>query len=660
VGEGIGGFGEIAEQMSNQDWREITAVAVVLGDISPHVVARYCGVSAAEATSALAVAAEHGIITDGAINDFEADRLISDLSAEALGQLHLQVVRWLLIHGWTDLDDLVRHTRAAAAVVVDLEVVGRIDHAAKVALYTSDYDKARVLLELADELGSGEEIQQRAARFCRLAEAYHGMGQVSAAREAAGVAFNLAESLGDGDLCLEAAVLSIYPTDWHAGDLHSAALLQRLEELGPPLKRRAAVHAVQAIAKMRIPVHEHEGLQVAWVTRASLAQPLAVTALAVADATSRADRLLAVLAWRTCHRAPQFLQQRRELSLEALDLSQELHLPSRQVEAACFLAVDAMESCDLGLYERALSVAKWVANKDRNPLLLAHVGAAEAGAAFRSGDIDAGVRLRAEALDYAASASLSSAYSLEQVLLAQQWIALDEPPPIDLMPADTDPILQHPLARAAVAVGWARLGENNLAAQYLSQSLRGVDEESSLLLHLCVAAEAATLLGASAEVEQLIALLTPWAHHVAVDGNAWWPDRPVSAALAELCASAGDVAAAETYLAVATEAATMTNDPRTSRRMDRLHSQLRNDHTSEVTSTTPLSPFTLRQRQIMTLVATGATNRDISQQLAYSTSTIKAEMAAILKVLSLDNRTQLAALVSENPQILVSIQPQQK
>jgi DNA-binding CsgD family transcriptional regulator len=645
--------------MSNQDWREITALAVVLGDISPDVVGRYFGVSAVEVAKALALAAEHGIIADGTINETEADQLINDLGAEATGQLHLQVVRWLLIHGWTDIAGLVRHTRAAAALVPDLEIVSRIDHAAKVSLYTSDYDKARVLLELADEVGNSEEIQQRAARFCRLAEAYHGLGQVSAARKAAGKAFHFAETIGDGDLCLEAAVLSVFPTDWHAGDLHSAALLQRLEELGPPQNRRAAVHAVQAIAKMRIPAHEHEGQQVAWVTRASLAQPLANTALKVADATSRADRLLAVLAWRTCHRAPQFLQQRRELSLEALDLSQELHIPSRQVEAACFLAVDAMESCDLGLYERALSVAKWVAIKDRNPLLLAHTAAVEAGAAFRNGDIDAGVHLRAEALNYAAKVGLSSTYSLQQVLLAQQWLALEEPPPIDVMPVDNDPILQHPLARAVVAVGWARLGESNLAARYLIHSLRGVDEESSLLLHLCVAAEAASLLGASGEVEQLIALLTPWAHHIAVDGNAWWPDRPVSAALAELWATAGDRTTAETYLTAATEAATLTNDPRTIRRMDRLRSQLRSEHIPEVRSPTPPSLFTLRQRQIMTLVATGATNRDISRQLAYSTSTIKAEMVTILRVLNLDNRTQLAGFVSENPQMLVPIQPTQ-
>ena len=440
----------------------------MVGDTTPDVVARSAGVSPAEAANALALATEHGVIVDGAIDEPVAARLLADMGTASVAGFHLRVVHGMLIHGWEDLNDLIRHIRAAAALVPIPEVVDRIDHAAKVALSTSDYHGARALLDLADEVGNPGDLEQRAWRFCRLAEAYDGLGQVTKAREAAGRAFHLAEMTGNRELCLEASIRSVFPTDWHAGDFQSAALLQRLEDLGPPSERLVAVHAAQAIAEMRIPVFEHEGQQVAWVTRASVAQPLANKALADAPRANRADRLLAVLAWRTCHRAPRFLEQRRAVSSEALDLSQQLHLPARQVEAACFLAVDAIESWDWGLFEKALSVATWVAKKDGNPRLLAHTKAMEAGAAFRNGDVESGEQLRCEAVDHATRVGLSSAYSLQYVLLAEHLVTLDEPPPVSAMPAEDDPILHHPLGRAVAAVGWARLGDPDKAARFLN------------------------------------------------------------------------------------------------------------------------------------------------------------------------------------------------
>lgn len=61
-------------------------------------------------------------------------------------------------------------------------------------------------------------------------------------------------------------------------------------------------------------------------------------------------------------------------------------------------------------------------------------------------------------------------------------------PPREVMPTEGDPILQHSLGRAVAAVGWARLGDHQWAANDLLHSLRGIEEESSFLLLLCVVA----------------------------------------------------------------------------------------------------------------------------------------------------------------------------
>jgi DNA-binding CsgD family transcriptional regulator len=632
----------------SRDWREIVGIAVVAGDTSPETVSRIAAVSMVDATAALDLAAEHGIISGDRIDEPAAALMLADLGPESTARLHLQVAVWMLIHGWNDVAELIRHARTAAALVPVPEIIERLEHAARVALSTSDYNEARQLLELVEDIDNLADVDERAWRMCRLAEAYDGLGQVTKARQSAGRAFDLAEIAGNVEVCLEASVLSVFPTDWHAGDFQASALLQRLSDLGPPPERQAVLHAAQAIAQMRIPVFEHAGQQVAWVTRATVAQPLADKAVEHRSGTSPADRLLAVLAWRTCHRAPQFLERRRALSLEALDLSQQLNQRARQVEAACFLAVDAVESHDWGLYERALSVARWVAGRDGNPRLLAHTRAMEAGAAFRRGDLELGTRLRTEAIGFAASVGLSSTYSLDRVLLAEHMMVLDEPPPASVIPTDDDPIVHHPLGRAVVAVGWARLGDIDAAARHLSQSLLGIDDESSMLLHLSVAAEAAVLIGSAPEIERLVELLRPWATHVAVDGHAWWPDRPVAAVLAELLVAQGDLEGASGFAAMAADIAVGTGDVKTVRRLAALEDRLAGATTSLRAAGTPLAALSQRQLQVLALVAQGLTNREISRELAFSVSTIKAEVTTILHTLGVSNRTQLSGYVARN------------
>lgn len=118
---------------------------------------------------------------------------------------------------------------------------------------------------------------------------------------------------------MEAAVRHTLPTDWYAGDHQSLVMLQR-------------------------------------------AASMALTPEQSDDLSSEA-RAMALLAWRATHRSPRFLQQRRVVTKELLALGQELRRPALQVDAAVYLAVDAIESADRQLYDKALGVARWVAER---------------------------------------------------------------------------------------------------------------------------------------------------------------------------------------------------------------------------------------------------------------------------------------------------------
>ncbi|WP_263972147.1 response regulator transcription factor [Pseudanabaena sp. ABRG5-3] len=65
--------------------------------------------------------------------------------------------------------------------------------------------------------------------------------------------------------------------------------------------------------------------------------------------------------------------------------------------------------------------------------------------------------------------------------------------------------------------------------------------------------------------------------------------------------------------------------------------------TSEV-STTDWDKLTPREQQIVKLVATGANNEEIANQLYISTITVKNHITNILSQLNLRNRTQIAIL----------------
>jgi DNA-binding CsgD family transcriptional regulator len=623
-------------------WRDLVAIGVIAGEISAATIARYGGVGLASARQALAEAERAGVLVDGVADPDEAVRMVAELPASVVAEVHAAVARYLLSEGPSRLVDALGHARAAGSGLFPVdELADLADHGAATSLSVGDYRSARALLELADEVGRGDPRLVRARRLCDLAVALDGLGEVTAARSRLADAFEIAELAGDADLAALAAVRYSLPVDWYAGDRRAGALLQRAESLPLRGDQQVMVDAARAMVEMRIPLPTGHDYQLAWVTRPSVAQPLADDALAASDDAGPMARLLALLAWRTTHRAPVHLTRRRRLSAEALDIAQRLREPGRQVDAAVMVAVDALESGDRPGFDQALSVLRWIAEVDGNPRLGWHALTVAAGAAHLDGDLDAAARYRDAARDLGQAINTPGWFGAELLLLGQELLTRADPDEIRPFLPDDQPVeYLSPLGKLLFAQGHALLGDTDTAERLLRRALRQFDHEASILLCATRAAELATRLRLGDVVDELWALLEPWSQHVAVDSQAWWCDGPVSFYLALLALHRGDTVAARRLLAEAEPVARRLGDVRTLGRITSVRGDL---GAVEPASAERDGELTDRELTVLGHVVDGATNPQIAAALAYSPSTIRNDLSAIYRKLGVTTRAEAAA-----------------
>jgi DNA-binding CsgD family transcriptional regulator len=356
-------------------------------------------------------------------------------------------------------------------------------------------------------------------------------------------------------------------------------------------------------------------------------------------------RLLSLLSWRSTHRAPKFLERRREVSGEALDLAQRLRLPARQVEAAAMVAVDAIESGDRPRFDEALGVARWVAQRDGNPRLEWFSSLLAAGAAHLDGDVETASRLRMEARAVGDRIDAPGRLGADLFLLSEELLAKDIIDPDTIRPwilDDDAPELASPLGRAAMATAHAIIGDLDAAARNLRRVLRQFDPEASYLLLGTRCVDVALRLDLPDVDEELTRILTPWADHVAVDSFAWWCDGPVALALAELAQKRGDTQRADRYLVAAEVTVRPMGDVRAIRRVTKLRNQL---GPSDAPATGTL--LTDREWQVLTRMAKGMTNPEIARDLCYSTSTIRNDLSTIYRKLEVSGRPEAAARAIE-------------
>jgi DNA-binding CsgD family transcriptional regulator len=437
-----------------------------------------------------------------------------------------------------------------------------------------------------------------------------------------------------------AAIRYADPLDWNDGDTRAAGLLHQAEQLDLDEETRTAILAARSRIEMRIPMASEDTQQIAWITRPSVAQPLADEALAKSESMSGPVRLLALASWRTTHRAPEFLDHRREVTAEALNLAQRLRRPADQVGMAVYQAVDAIESGDRPLFDEALAVARWVSERDGNPRLRWRAHTLAAGAALIDGDVDAAAALVGRATEIAQPHDVQGWFACEMLFAGQAVLDRDDPDEIALvLPVEDVPAMASPLGLAAYAYAAARIGNVAAAEARAREALALAEVESSYLLLMSRLAAAVVLLDAPDLSAEMVDRLTPWAGSVAVDTNVWWCDGPVSLRLAELHHSRGRDDLALPLLSKAEPVAAAVKDVRALRRAVDLRASLQ--QTDDLDDEFEL---TTRELDVLRLMANGLTNPQIADRLAYSLSTIRADSVQIYRKLGVRGRSEAVSV----------------
>ncbi len=633
-------------------WRELLAVGVVAQDVSVSGIARYGRVHAAVAERAIDGCRAAAVIgPDGSVDPVTAAELVADLPIERVASVHAAVARHLMTGGPDQLVEALHHARAAGTLVPLDELVFMAERGGRLSLSLHDYASAYELLSVAVEFGSPGDHGANGRRLCDLAAAADGLGRVGEARDLLARAAVLGELADDSALVVRAAVQYAQPVDWYAGDPRATALLQRAEEVAGTDGQRVAVTAARALAEMRIPVIAGDiDQQLAWVTRPGVAHRVADDALAASSSCDLEVRGLALLAWRATHRAPRFLERRIATSTEALDAAQRLRHPSNQVEAAVWLAVDALEHGDRSLYDEALSVARWVAERDGNPRLKWRAYCLAAGAALLDGDLDSAERFRLHARALGQQIASPGWLAADLLLLGEQVIARDDPAEMAGYLRDDEAVeMISPIGRAVMSFLHARCGNPDIAERFVRRALRRLDEESSYLL-LCTRASAvAVAAGLEQVAAELVPLLEPWVDRVALDANGWWCDGPVALWVAELQLLRGELDQVEHLLDAGEQLAHAINDVRALRRAAAVRAQLapgsmrRRVMAVADPAAALAEPLTAREREVLRHLAAGRTNREIASAMAFSVSTVRAATMAIYRKLAANGRTAAVA-----------------
>jgi DNA-binding CsgD family transcriptional regulator len=634
--------------------RFLLGCAIAGGDVSDQGLSRIAGIALPEARMALDMCREQGLINSvGNVEQTVAIALMDEIPVETLSSIRARAARtWMTIGPAYFLAE-VQRSQDLGNFFPSEELVELADHAGRTSLSLHDYGTAASLLKMAMNFDFAGEPLAKARQMCNLASALDGLGNVAEAREMLARAATLGELLGDSSLVAAAAVQYALPADWYAGDSRASALLERAASMNLSDSDEIKVLAARSLVEMRIPISptsDHQ--QVAWVSRPQVAHPLADEALQRSASSSPEVRSLATLAWRSTHRAPGDLDRRREISRESLNLAQVLRLPSNQVESAIWLAVDAIESADRPLFDEALSVARWVAERDGNPRLLWRAHTLSCGAAHMDNDLEKAEHFRSLARGVGESVSSPGWMAADLLLTAEEILASRNSALIasSLVPEDS-PVMANPIGRAVVAMIHAVMGDEDTAGRMVRRSLRQLDIESSYLLVATRCADVVLSLTDTNLAEQIAGLLQPWTGHVAVDSNCWWIDGPVDMWLGALWLKMGNIEKARNAFEVAETIARSMDDVRSLGRLAefRIPMNAVEDHShGNHANLENQQPLTERQKAIVRLMSSGLTNRQIADRLSFSQSTVRVETIAIYKTLGVKGRSETIAWASRN------------
>ena len=634
------------------EWMELVAVGLVAEDLSPAAIARYAGTTFGVASAALDRAQAEGLVSAGGdVEPRTAAQLVAALRAERVSEVHAAVARRVLSGSPDDLRRGLHHLREAVTAMATSELVELADRAGRFALDAGDAETACALLGVALDHELDQDLRVEAERNLTLARALSLVGDSTGAQARLMRTVLLAEECGDGTLATRAAERFALPADWQAGDARVVGMIERVQRM-PQVsdEDRVRLLAIRGWVEARLPVAQADGQQVSWVSRPAVARPLAEEALAASTSRSEATRLLALLAWRHTHRAPQYLAERREVSAEAIALAERTGADAELVEAAVLHAVDALEQGDRATHRMALTTALAVAERSGDRRLRWRALVPAAGAALMADDV-AGARALAERAFDAGESSHAPG------LLASRWTFTghlatrhaDPDATAASLAADPAALATSPLGRSGLALLLARDGQLDAASAHAWATLRQLDEESSLLLTLSRLADAAVALDDPELAEELSERLAPWSGRVVVDANGWWCDGPVDLWLAELAllrrggvheGAEPRADAVRTLLDAAASLARATDDRRSLQRIADVRGRV-----GDVRHATSLDELGLTEREVEVLrgLASGETYTQLAVRLRYSNSTVRNDAVSIYRKLDVRGRSEAAA-----------------
>ena len=627
--------------------RTILATAAISGELGHPALARITGSHLDGIEAAFAMARARGLTgPDGALTAEAASALVELLSDAERASQHAAVARHLLTAGPDRVVEALAHARAARGAVPLDELVEMAERGGRLCLTVGDAASAVELLQMAVDLDGTRDDVGFAGRLCDLADARQALGEVDRARDLYAWAFAIGERAEDAPLMVRAAVAHALPVEWFHGDDRSASLLARVSDGALSSEQQMAVQAARAMVEMRVPLLTGGDQQVAWITRPTVARAFADDALAHVDAGvgDAWTQGFVLTAWRACHRSPALLDRRRELSERALDLAQTARRPALLVEAANWSAVDALESGDRPRYEEAVSIARWVAERDGAPWLRWQALLMAAGAAMLDADIDRAEQYRLEAADLALAMQSPRWLSADRTIFVQAVLERDDPAEMrpHLIDDDSD-LLAHPMAAAWMASLRVRLGHEASAERLVRQALDRLDEEASYLHVATRCAAVACQLGADELIRTCLEILRPWNAHVSVESLAWSCDGPVALWSAALHHRLGETASALALLDLGEATALAIEDVRATRRAAELRRAL-----GDAARARPAAvDLTARELDVLRLLASGATNPEIARRLSFSLGTIRADTSSIYRKLGVQGRAAAVACAIE-------------
>lgn len=446
---------------------------------------------------------------------------------------------------------------------------------------------------------------------------------------------DLAEHRGDLDALVEAILGLTFPPDWRIGNAEALArivqtrtVLDSVEAADSPTK--VILDSMRAMLEMRIPQQASDGRQWAWVTRPDAAQPLsAETVNRARDLDNSLALLTALTSWRWTHRGPTFLATRSELSAEALDLALVLDRPDFLIEACVRNVVDALEQGDRQVAEKSIAVAQWVADQTQDPRIQWRAAILSAAPVGLDGNWEQYAELRKQAMDFGFKANLPGTVAMDAVFQVQYLIhTLDFSEWDWSNPLFTKLAKMHPLSSATWAFGLAYIDQNELASEWIKNTLSILDEESSLIASLTLLGFAAVKLRDIPTASEILRLLGPWSGRIALDADAGIIVGPVDLALARLCDLVGETDRAKLFA--------------------RTGNALKQQLTGEVSNLDRLIPLaetdskvpelTERETSILKLVGQGMTNQEIASNLSFSLATVRRDTISLYKKLGVRGR----------------------